>query len=186
MLLSPISCLKPVSMKMSEALTEDTFPQRTSQFLTGGSTLLPCGQWRKGAICNKHWLEPRYPCWLSTFSDYCQWLFQMFAGSRGSQNNAAWSLYPIANECKDTALKRKNKHLFLIYELYNLNLNKMNARRTPDWILKGWNSSTEMAMKSNTSKKKSIFHLKFEVLEVTTMIIILFGCETVFSSKQVT
>jgi len=85
MLLSSISCLKPASMKMSEALTEDTFTPRTSQFLTGGSTLLPCGQWRKGEICNNHWLEPRYPCWLSTFYDYCQWLFQTFAGSRGAK-----------------------------------------------------------------------------------------------------
>ena len=142
-------------MKMSEALTEDTFTPRASQFLTGGSTLLPCGQWKKGAICNNHWLERRYPCWLSTFSDYCQWLFQTFAGSRGSQTSAALFLYPITDECKDEVLKRKNIHLLLLYELHNLNLNKMNARRVPDWN-KGWNSSPEMTMKCDTSQKKKI------------------------------
>jgi hypothetical protein len=51
---------------------------------------------------------------------------------QGSQNNAAVSSYPIANECKDAALKRKNMHLLSLHKLYNLNLSKMNARWIPD------------------------------------------------------
>jgi hypothetical protein len=47
------------------------------------------------------------------------------------------SLYPIADESKGAAVKRRKMHLLLIYELYNQNLNKMNARRIPGWIVKG-------------------------------------------------